>query len=58
MQEIMGHARSKGHTIHVTFFNLADAFGSVEKSTASKQLPVKKSLLIRKENPVSAHNHH
>ena len=30
MNELLANARQKTNTIHVTFFDLADAFGSVE----------------------------
>ena len=30
MRELIADARSRKRTIHVTFFDLADAFGSVE----------------------------
>ena len=29
MHEILSHAKSKSRTVHVTWFDLADAFGSV-----------------------------
>jgi len=30
MQEILAYARNRSRTVHVTFFDLTDAFGSVE----------------------------
>jgi hypothetical protein len=38
MKEIIAHAKAKKHTLHVTFFDLADAFGSVEHNLIDKTL--------------------
>ena len=32
MSEIIAHSKANERTAHITFFNLADAFGSVEHS--------------------------
>ena len=38
MNELIAHARNKKKTIHVTFFDLADAFGSVEHNLINHTL--------------------
>ena len=49
LQEIISHSKAKKRTVHVTFFDLADAFGSVSHELISHSLrrfPVPGNLMI------------